>query len=338
MIKDLPQLIRSRDNWLSHELFMQTALHMPEVGYYSSNIEDIGLRGDFSTAATMSDILAKAILAEWKQACKLAGMKLPIIEVGAGNGALAQKILSKIGFFKQWMINYHIVESSPRLRDYQNLFLGNQVKVHDDIKKALKKCRGKAFIFSNELVDAFAVRILEFRNDEWLEVGLTTEGNQIKEELRPLTRPSASSMIDFSAPEGQRIEVHDSYYEWLQSWISDWQLGSFITIDYGNEMEELYHRNPKGTMRAYWKHQLFRNMDVYQCPGMMDLTCDVNFSDLIYWAKKHQIIGETINLCSQREFLLPHTSHSEQDSFLTNPYGAGEYFQVLKQDRYPNNI
>jgi len=51
--------IAAAGGWLSLEAFMQLALHHPQEGYYSSSIENIGQRGDFSTTPTLSPILAK---------------------------------------------------------------------------------------------------------------------------------------------------------------------------------------------------------------------------------------------------------------------------------------
>lgn len=46
--------IAAAGGWLSLEAFMQLALHHPQEGYYSSSIENIGQRGDFSTTPTLS--------------------------------------------------------------------------------------------------------------------------------------------------------------------------------------------------------------------------------------------------------------------------------------------
>ena len=76
--------IAAAGGWLSLEAFMQLALHHPEEGYYSTAIENIGMRGDFSTTPTLSPILAKAIIARWKEACARCGTRLPLLEIGAG--------------------------------------------------------------------------------------------------------------------------------------------------------------------------------------------------------------------------------------------------------------
>ena len=75
--------------------------HHPEEGYYSTAIENIGMRGDFSTTPTLSPILAKAIIARWKEACARCGTRLPLLEIGAGSGALAVKIMDQLGFWNR---------------------------------------------------------------------------------------------------------------------------------------------------------------------------------------------------------------------------------------------
>ena len=87
--------IAAAGGWLSLEAFMQLALHHPEEGYYSTTIENIGMRGDFSTTPTLSPILAKAIIARWKEACARCGTRLPLLDIGAGSGALADKIMDQ---------------------------------------------------------------------------------------------------------------------------------------------------------------------------------------------------------------------------------------------------
>ena len=78
--------ILAHGNWISMEEFMELALYDQESGYYNTNIADIGFRGDFSTTATMSDLLARRLVQQWKQSCRAFNRRLPIIEIGGGNG------------------------------------------------------------------------------------------------------------------------------------------------------------------------------------------------------------------------------------------------------------
>ena len=230
--------IAAAGGWLSLEAFMQLALYHSEEGYYSTAIENIGMRGDFSTTPTLSPILAKAIIARWKEACARCGTRLPLLEIGAGSGALAVKIMDQLGFWNRLNTDYVIVETSPRLREFQHLLLGSQAKIYSGMEKALKHCGGKAFIFSNELVDAFPARVFEYTEQGWQEVGLTVKDGAVREELRPvLQKPLFSHMLEYDSQPGQRIEIHDSYAKWFTGWLPLWSMGSMTVIDYGAEME-----------------------------------------------------------------------------------------------------
>lgn len=324
--------IASAGGWMPIDAFMELALYHPGEGYYSASIQNIGIRGDFSTTATLSPILAKALVDKWRQACETTGKKLPFLEIGAGNAALAMAVMNELGFWKRLSVHYHIVESSPNLRDFQYLALGNRATIHNNMEKALKACKGRAFIFSNELVDAFPARVFEQTEEGWMEVGLTVKNGAIAEELRPITKPPRVSILEYSCTRlGQRIEIHDSYAHWFTSWLPQWKSGVMTTIDYGDDFRQLYARRPHGTLRAYYNHRMFTGMDVYAHPGKMDVTCDVNFSALKDLCA--QCIGDQVDYLTQREYLLPYASGSLQDRFLTAEAGAGAEFKVLIQSR-----
>jgi SAM-dependent MidA family methyltransferase len=104
-----------------------------------------------------------------------------------------------------------------------------------------------------------------------------------------------------------------------------------LTIDYGSENGDLYHRRPHGTLRGYFLQQRLEGRALYQYPGRRDLTADVDFRDLAAWAK-----GET-RFQSQREFLLPHVDpQNPADAALLDPSGAGDAFRVWELKRTPS--
>lgn len=323
--------IASAGGWLGIDHFMELALYDPEEGYYMASIRDIGIRGDFSTSATLSPLLARSILREWKEACRIHGKRLPLIEIGGGNGSLAMAFMRELGFLKRLQIRYHLVESSPVLRNLQHLALGSQARIHETMEAALESCRGEAFIFSNELVDAFPARVFEYRPGEWMEVGLSVEKGHLVERLIPPLSLPVSTALECESNPGQRIEVHESYHQWFASWLPLWKAGVMTTIDYGDTLQQLYLRRPKGTLRAYRAHLMFTGMDVYQEAGKRDITCDVNFSDLLRILE--YCIGDDISLVNQRDYFLPSATPDEKDIFLMQTKGAGDHFKVLVQKR-----
>lgn len=255
--------------------FMQEALYNPSFGYYSSRINTVGRRGDFSTMATLDRSLAKAI-AGWirSRGCR------DIIEIGAGSGQLARDILAELGWWKRLGVRYHIVEVSSPLREIQRKLLrGWRISWHDSVDAALGTVGGEADLFSNELVDAFPCRVFEKTAGDWQELNVHISGGRVSETLKPAIPPNSSV---FSEPfaTGQRVEVHESYHQWLKNWAPRWASGEMLTIDYGDTMPSLYHRRPAGSLRGYAAHQVLTGTSIYQAPGRCDLTADVNFSDL----------------------------------------------------------
>ncbi len=310
------------------ERFMKEALFHPEFGYYSANIRTVGRRGDFSTVPTWSRFLSHA-LTQWivSASCK---EQWSVIELGGGTGKLAEGILKALGWWKRRKLTYKIVEISQPLIQEQKRRLAHysQIRWYSNIAEALESCGGRALIFSNEFVDAFPVRLFRKQADEWRECALQWE-NQRLEEIWIEASPPGSSAVEgiHCLPEGSKIEVAETYCQWLVGWIPFWKAGQFLTIDYGNLFPELYYRRPFGTLRAFFHHHLIQGREIYQRFGYQDLTADVNFSDLIAWGAA---LGLGLNsFDSLMEWLGP-WSHQAPASFL-DPNGIGGSFKVLCQ-------
>lgn len=260
------------------ERFMREALHHPEFGYYGSRIRSVGRGGDFSTWPTLDSSVARAI-ARMVRASKLRD----VIEIGAGTGALAAGIFRALGVFGRIRHRYHIVDTSSGLVEQQKTMLaGRGVRWHASMTDALAACGGRAFVFSNELVDAFPCRVHVRTPDGWSELHVKFEGGRAVEHLVAAPAPDTALPLE-TFPEGSRIEWHPAYREWMRSWLPAWRGGLLLTIDYGGRGESLYHRRPAGSVRAYAHQQRLTGDEVYKAFGRRDITADVNFDDLARW-------------------------------------------------------
>jgi len=321
---------------LPFDEFMAAALYDPEHGYYTTGIDEVGGRGgDFATSTTLSDGLATAIAGWIAEESKRLGGSGPvaIIEVGGGNGNLACGILKTLGWWRRRSIHYHLVEVSPVLRELQRRRLGRSVTWHETITDTLDAVRGKALIFSNELVDAFPAKWLRWTSGRWAEIHVAHDPNHGLREVFREPAPALTSM-EFSAlaltglPEGQRIEILPSFRKWLHDLAPHWREGSMLTIDYGGDSAEaVYDRRPRGTMRGYFRQQRIEGSGIYARFGRQDLTTDVNFADLVRWGE--ELNWATTRLSTQREFLQRHGAGTD----LTAGDGVGEAFRVLEQRR-----
>ena len=273
---------------VTFETFMRTALHDPKRGYYARNIRAVGGgRADFTTVPMhCGDSLARAI-AKWAaEAMRKTGCR-NLIEIGPGEGSLTRDVIRHLPWTLRWRVRAHLVETSPALETRQRATLGRRASWHRTPQDALRACAGKAVIFSNELVDAFPVRVFEKSHDAWRELGveMNASGAVIRERRIDVKTLPDSSIFEIPHSEGQRVEVHDAYRAWLADWLPQWKAGGMLTIDYGDSAENLYHRRPQGTLRGYLMHQRVTGPDLYQNIGMQDLTADVNFTDLARWAR-----------------------------------------------------
>lgn len=305
------------------ERFMREALYHPAFGYYSARIREVGRGGDFSTWPTLDRMPARAIAA-W-----LGGSRpRHIIEVGAGGGKMADDVLRALGWLGRLRATYHIVEVSAPLRAVQQKRLGRRAVWHADMVAALRAAGGRAWIISNELPDAFPCRVFVRESGTWRELAVRIEGGKVREILIPCVQHPRSSAFLHEFPEGSRIEVLESYQQWLGSWAGEWKEGGMLTIDYGGEMPELYCRRPAGTVRAYARQQRLTGADVYGAFGQRDITCDVNFTDLRDWGES--LGWTTRSLSSLGGFI------ASQLSGTALPEGfqdAAAAFQVLIQTR-----
>lgn len=310
---------------------MSYALYDPEIGYYSTHVADVGKGGDFSTTATLSDILARAFVSRYEELCRSHNCQYPIIEVGGGDGSLARDIKRVLGLWRFWRVKYYIVETSLPLRKRQRKKAGCFIHHAAALGEILERCGGKAFIVSNELVDAFPARVFIRREQGWDELGLSLKEGKICRELRSVSSNSLpdSTLWDGDFAPGQQVEVHESFHHWCKVWAPLWKAGEMVTVDYGALREELYYRRPKGTLRGYLNHRRLEGNILFKNPGSMDLTCDVNFSDLMEWGERCG--WKTAALINQQNFLMPFSCGKEADLFLTHPAGAGTAFKVLIQ-------
>lgn len=239
-----------------------------------------------------------------------------------------------------------MVETSAPLREEQRKTLkGWKTEWSEEVGEVLEACGGKALIFHHELVDAFPVQVWRWSAEleQWGKLGLKLRQKAVQGEWVEYDDQKSGFQPESSALElwktgdlrdGQRVEVHQSYREWLHRWAGKWVGGAMLTIDYGSVMPELYERRPLGTIRAYHRHQRYEQEAVYHRMGEQDLTCDVNFTDLQAWGAALGWRSE--KLMSQAEFVSKYDPAVEREKapsvqFVMDEAGVGTAFKVLLQ-------
>lgn len=330
---------------ISFEELMALSLYHPKGGLYRIRVPSLGREAHYTTCAridsTMGLAIARWLEAGWRQALG-APLRWHVIEVGGGDGSLAEAVLNALPKRLRWTVTYHMVEKSEPAIALQRERLGRYVQWNPTVVAALRQCRGAALMLSNELVDAFPAVALVRRGGRWMEVWLVERDGLLIEELRDpgswLDEPGVYSVAELeTAPEGARAEVHRSYHEWVGSWTPLFRKGWILTIDYGDECSHLYGRGGGGTLRAYFSNiRIQEHEDLYRRLGLQDITCDVNFTDLIRWSERD---GCSAELLTQRDLLarcgvdLSEETSSPALEFISRPGGAGTSFRALWQRR-----
>ena len=323
---------------------MREALYHPRFGYYTRHVRGVGRTGDFSTAATLHPALGWAVGA-WANAHRAEVSRRGnwhLIELGGGGGQLAVGILCSVGWWARRGLCYHLVEISEGLRRTQRTALAgfaHKVQWHEDVQSALAVAEGRALIISNEFVDAFPCvqLVYDAESGDWREVRVRWPKDA--EHPGEVFGEWHGAVPTFEATGGQRVEMLPSYQKWLSGCVGAWKGGRMLTVDYGDVPPALYHRRPRGTLRAYCRHQHIVGPEIYRRFGQQDLTADVNFADLRRWGDALGL-GQG-SLSTQAEFLnrwLPSRRRKLTNidlalAFLLDPEGAGGAFKVLEQTR-----
>jgi len=311
---------------------MARALYDAGKGYYSQGIADVGGgRADFATSATLSGALGRAIAGEivaWAAAEQLKDLR--VVEVGGGDGSLMAQVKRALPMKWRWRIKWGMVEVSKPLRRIQQEKLGKKVRWFDSMSEAVDWAGEACFIYSNELLDAFPVRVFKRFGGEvqelYVEKGEETWGRVVED------FPKSSVMEVWEQwREGVRVEVCESYREWLAEWAVSLSRARMVTVDYGDEFPLLFRGKAQGTVRGYRKHQMITGVAIYEQVGEQDLTADVNFTDVREWGEELGL--KTMSYKTQREFLSGFLDGSAADEFLSRGDGAGEAFKVLIQEK-----
>jgi SAM-dependent MidA family methyltransferase len=323
MIERLQQEIAAAGGWISFARYMELALR----AYYGASDRQFGAAGDFVTAPELGALFGRTL------ARQLAELNGPILELGAGSGALAETLLGELER------EYLILETSPALRARQAARLGGKVKFLDALPE-----RFKGVVIANEVVDALPVHAVR-----WTAAGVVERG--VSRNLAWEDRPAAGAVLD----EARRIEVPVPYESeiglaaraWMRTLGEHLEEGVIFVIDYGFPHHEYYHpQRAMGTLMCHARHRA--HGDPFERPGEQDITAHVDFSALAHAAREGGL--DILGYATQAQFLVncgitevlaqanlenalryaPIAAEAQQ---LLSPAEMGELFKVLAAGR-----
>jgi SAM-dependent MidA family methyltransferase len=297
--------------------FMETVLYH-ESGYYSQQARSMGQRGDFFTSVHLGEAFGAMLAVQFVELWQRLGSppSFDLVEMGAGQGWLARDILIHLRDYCEscfTCVRYTIVEKSTDLIDQQKTtlqsLLDSGVVIQWQTWSEIDSQSIVGCVFSNELIDAFAVHQVQRMNDRLMEVYVTWEGDRLVEILGPPSteaiaayfKAAAIDLLSPDYPEGYRTEVNLQALDWLETVADRLSKGYLITIDYGYSARRYY--NPgraNGTLQCYYQHQV--HGDPYINLGQQDITAHVDFTALQTQGDRLGLV--TLGLTQQAAFLM----------------------------------
>lgn len=321
MIERLQQEIAAAGGWISFARYMELALQ----AYYGANDRQLG--GDFITAPELGGLFGRTLARQLKE---LPG---PILELGAGTGALAETLLAQLER------EYFILETSAALRSRQEARLGARVRFLDRLPE-----RFRGVIIANEVVDALPVHAVAWRTEGVMERGVTAA-------LKWAERPASGAVLDAARHIGVQppyeSEIGLAARAWMRALGAHLAEGAIFVIDYGFPKREYYHpQRAMGTLMCHSQHRAHSH--VFHRPGEEDITAHVDFSALADAARESGL--EVLGYATQAQFLvncgitevlaevnvenaLHYAPIAAQAQKLLSPAEMGELFKVLAVGR-----
>lgn len=310
---------------ITFENFMDMALYYPGLGYYTSPETRIGRKGDFYTSPHLHPAFGAMIGKQLEEMWKIMGSPsdFTAVEIGAGAGYLCGDVLVYLKNKKIFnSLKYIVVELNPLMMEAQKKLISgfsDKVRWVSQLKDIgfLRGC-----IFSNELLDAFPVHVVEMDTGlKEIFVGLDPEGfKDIYQSVSSLKLINYFNVFLANIPKGCRTEINLRIKDWLKDIDDILSEGFILTIDYGYTASEYYDEERlRGTLLCYHKH--CTNENPYKNIGQQDITAHVNFSSLKKWGDELGL--KTIGYCAQGTFLIA----LGLDEVITELYGESPDYE-----------
>ena len=330
MLARLKEEIAANQGWITFARYMELALYEPALGYYAGGTQKFGREGDFVTAPELGSLFGRTL------ARQLEALGDPILEFGAGSGALADTLLSQHAF------DYRIVEISPQLQARQQARLGTRAQW---LGRLPERIRG--VVIANEVVDAMPARAVAWRPDGIMERGVTLANNLLAWEERPATGELLEEARKIEVPAPYESEIGLVARAWMREIAERIDEGVILIFDYGFPRREYYHpQRATGTLMCHHRHRA--HADVFAHPGEADITAHVDFTALAGAAADAGL--EVLGYATQAQFLvncgitdvlgeanvenaLHYAPLAAEAQKLLSPAEMGELFKVLAVGR-----
>jgi len=339
----------TQQNDISFAELMQMALYHPGLGYYSSGTHKFGKDGDFITSPEMGQLFAQCMANQFQQILK--GLSSPVIvELGAGTGQFCFDCLLELDKLNSLPEKYYILEVSADLQQRQKQKIEGLSKHLKAKVEWLSKPLENVFsgvIFANEVIDALAVEVFKYEDQQFKQMRVGYEGGYVKKwQAFPQHLNKEIGHKELNLAEGYVSEFIPHLNEWLNTITQCLKQGVVLFVDYGYERKGYYHpQRNQGTLVCHFQHQA--NFDYFSNIGIQDITAFVDFTAVAeaadvcglsvdgYTTQAHFLMGLEIHNKlgdSEKDFTNYYQNTTEMKK-LTLPNEMGEKFKVIALSR-----
>jgi SAM-dependent MidA family methyltransferase len=245
-----------------------------------------------------------------------------VIEVGSGDGALAQSIVDACRRMAPRLaqVLYYVaadyepcwLQSPDHTFDWNNGTGDWTSPIRQDPILGIQSVKTEGLrpfqnvvgcILCNELIDNFPVHRFAIQDGRVKEIFVTSAGGNLTEVLDEPSSPRIEkrlTSLGLSLTEGYRGEVNLAMEDWTRQITRALDRGFILSIDYGQLATDLYSpQNAQGTLVCYDRHVV--SSDPYQHIGQQDITCQVDFTSLMRLGDRHGLT--TVGYALQSQFL-----------------------------------
>jgi len=308
---------------ISFAEFMFEALYAPGLGYYSAGTRKFGAGGDFVTAPEISPLFGYVLA---RQCAAVLG-QLPggqVFEAGAGSGALAVSLLSKLAELNALPDQYMILEVSADLQQRQAQRLRDEVPLLADRVTWLSALPQdfSGVIVANEVADALPFERVVRRQGVLQQFRVGIEDGKFAwryaaaPELLHKALSNIEAHLDEPLPDEYVTEISPGVSNWVADLSASLNKGFIFLFDYGVTRREYYAPDRhQGWSRCHFRHRV--HSDPLILPGIQDLTAWVDFSAVADAARNSGL--EIAGFVTQAHFMLSGGLDEELTEFTSMP-------------------
>ena len=312
--------MRESKGVISFYKYMDLALNDPKNGFYSSGRLRIGTKGDFCTSPSLGNDFAKLLaiqVVEWFIDLEKAGINCELyslIEIGPGEGTLSMDLINSISEISPSLISkleLVLVEPNLGMKKRQEKILQSlkEVKIRWSDLEELSNNPVTGVVIANEVLDAFPVERLVFRDGKLLRQGVSLRERNEKHYLEFVDLEPTPAITQFVEDSKSLLGIEFPPMGVSNGWVTEWHCdiqqwfaklskillnGSLLVVDYALESRRYYSTiRDTGTLISYKNQKA--NSNVLKDAGFCDLTAHICIESTINYALKSgwKFLGET---------------------------------------------